>query len=279
MKGIGGNVTAIIQTSATTTTEIGEQVQAWMDAATLNGWLDLSGGDSKYTVYNAKVQESTHVFVADYQALPADITTENSRLICNGKRYDVLLIDNPMEMQNGSQLEIYLKFTGGDNDMSVRFEDYSIRVTDALDGAAERFLREAAFEVEAQTKRTTPTKKTQLKGSWASDVNTDAKVAQIGSPLEESFWNEFGTGSYAIHGDGRKGWWVYIEGQSRGAKNSKVYNSQQEAEEAAEFLRKVKGLPAVVSNGEPPQRTLENAFAAKKNAIIRMAENILKGMG
>lgn len=110
--------------------------------------------------------------------------------------------------------------------MSVRFEDYSIRVTDALDGAAERFLREAAFEVEAQTKRTTPTKKTQLKGSWASDVNTDAKVAQIGSPLEESFWNEFGTGSYAIHGDGRKGWWVYIEGQSRGAKNSKVYNSQ-----------------------------------------------------
>lgn len=163
--------------------------------------------------------------------------------------------------------------------MSVRFEDYSIRVTDALDGAAERFLREAAFEVEAQTKRTTPTKKTQLKGSWASDVNMDAKVAQIGSHLEESFWNEFGTGSYAMHGDGRKGWWVYIEGQSRGARNSKVYNSQQEAEEAAEFLRKVKGLPAVVSNGEPPQRTLENAFAAKKNAIIRMAEDILKGMG
>lgn len=113
MKGIGGNVTAIIQTSATTTNEIGEQVQAWMDAATLNGWLDLSGGDSKYTVYNAKAQESTHVFVADYQALPADITAENSRLIFNGKRYDVLLIDNPMEMQSGSQLEIYLKFTGG----------------------------------------------------------------------------------------------------------------------------------------------------------------------
>ena len=113
MKGIGGNVTAIIQTSATTTNEIGEQVQAWTDTATLRGWLDLSGGDSKYSVYNAKVQESTHVFVADYQALPADLTAENSRLVCRGKRYDVLLIDNPMEMQGGSQLEIYLKFTGG----------------------------------------------------------------------------------------------------------------------------------------------------------------------
>ena len=113
MKGIGGNVTAIIKTSTTTTNEIGEQVQTWTDAATLRGWLDLSGGDSKYTVYNAKVQESTHIFVADYVPLPEGVTAETSRLICNGKRYDVLLIDNPMEMQNGSQLEIYLKFTGG----------------------------------------------------------------------------------------------------------------------------------------------------------------------
>lgn len=115
MKGIGGNVTVIIQTSATTTNEIGEQVQQWTDTATLRGWLDLSGGDSKYSVYNAKVQESTHVFVADYQALPADLTAENSRLVCRGKHYDVLLIDNPMEMGSGSQLEIYLKYAGGDS--------------------------------------------------------------------------------------------------------------------------------------------------------------------
>lgn len=113
MKGIGGNVTAIIQTSETAANEIGEQVQHWTDAATLSGWLDLSGGDSKYSVYNAKVQDSTHVFVADYTKLPAELAAENGRLVCRGKCYDVLLIDNPMEMQSGSQLEIYLKFTGG----------------------------------------------------------------------------------------------------------------------------------------------------------------------
>lgn len=163
--------------------------------------------------------------------------------------------------------------------MPVEFRDYSMKVSAQMKDAAKRFLIEAAHEVTSQTIRTTPTKKTQLRDSWSNSVDESAMTAQIGSPLEESFWNEFGTGSHAIHGDGRKGWWVYIEGQSRGARNSKVYNSQQEAEEAAEFLRKVKGLPAVVSNGEPPQRTLENAFAAKKNAIIRMAEDILKGMG
>ena len=73
----------------------------------------MSGGDSKYTTYNAKIQESTHVFVADYVALDSRIKAENSRLIVNGNIYDVMLIDDPMELHQ--QLEIYLKYTGGQN--------------------------------------------------------------------------------------------------------------------------------------------------------------------
>lgn len=113
MRGIGGNITAVIQTRTSTQNTIGEQVQSWTDAQSIRGWLDLSGGDSKYTSYSAKIQESTHVFVADYVALAAGITAENSRMVIGGKRYDILLIDNPMEMGSGSQLEIYLKYTGG----------------------------------------------------------------------------------------------------------------------------------------------------------------------
>lgn len=113
MKGIGGNITAVIQTATTTQNAIGEQVKSWADAQTLKGWLDFQSGDSRYTTYNAKIQESTHVFVADYVALADGIQAENSRMTINGKVYDILLIDNPMEMQTGSQLEIYLKYTGG----------------------------------------------------------------------------------------------------------------------------------------------------------------------
>ena len=113
MKGMGGNITAVIQTATTTKNAIGEQVKSWANAQTLKGWLDLSSGDSKYTTYNAKIQESTHVFIADYVPLAAAIQAENSRMTINGKIYDVLLIDNPMEMGSGSQLEIYLKYTGG----------------------------------------------------------------------------------------------------------------------------------------------------------------------
>lgn len=113
MKGIGGNITAVIQTTETARNAIGEQVRTWTDARTLRGWLDLQSGESKYTAYGAKLQESTHVFVADHVPLAADITAENSRMVIGGKVYDILLIDNPMEMGSRSQLEIYLKYTGG----------------------------------------------------------------------------------------------------------------------------------------------------------------------
>ena len=113
MKGIGGNITAKIQVFTQAKNEIGEQVKTWVDAQTIKGWLDLQAGDSKYQTYQAKIQESTHVFIADYVALDSRITSENSRMVVNGQAYDIMLIDNPMEMGSGSQLEIFLKFTGG----------------------------------------------------------------------------------------------------------------------------------------------------------------------
>ena len=108
---IGGNTEALIQVRTTTTNSIGEQVPAWTDVQSVKGWLDYQSGDSKYNVYSAKIQESTHLFLCDYVPLDASISAENSRLIVNGERYDVLLIDDPMGLHK--QLEIYLKFTGG----------------------------------------------------------------------------------------------------------------------------------------------------------------------
>lgn len=109
---IGGNISAVLQTrSVGEKNEIGEAVEKWIDTEILTGWLDLSGGDSKYTVYNAKVQESTHIFICDYKTVKAN--AEDSRFIINNKIYDILLIDNPMELNQ--QLEIYLRFTGGQN--------------------------------------------------------------------------------------------------------------------------------------------------------------------
>lgn len=108
---IGGNKTGQIQLRSSKKNIIGEYEAIWEDVQAIIGWLDLSSGDSKYTSYNAKIQESTHVFVADYKPLDSRIKAENSRMVVDGKIYDVMLIDDPMEMHQ--QLEIYLKYTGG----------------------------------------------------------------------------------------------------------------------------------------------------------------------
>lgn len=108
---IGGNIIGTFQISTANKNEISEAVKSWEDIQTIKGWLDWQGGDSKYTTYNAKVQESTHVFIADYVQLDNRIKAETSRMVIGGKVYDVLLIDDPMELHE--QLEISLKFTGG----------------------------------------------------------------------------------------------------------------------------------------------------------------------
>lgn len=117
---IGGNTTAILQVSTTTKNAIGERTSTWHNVWEHKGFLDFQSGDSKHTSFNAKIQESTHVFVCDYKPIPdtfevdgqiVQVSAENSRMVANSKRYDVLLIDNPMELNQ--QLEIYLKFTGG----------------------------------------------------------------------------------------------------------------------------------------------------------------------
>lgn len=109
--GIGGNMSAVIQARENAgKSAIGTCEQVWIDKITLRGWLDLSNGDSKYTNFNAKVQESTHIFLCDYQPLP-DVESENARMVIQGQIYDILLIDDPMNMNE--HLEIYLRFVGG----------------------------------------------------------------------------------------------------------------------------------------------------------------------
>ena len=105
---LGGNIEAMLQQkSGFETNGIGEKIQAWSDVQSLWGWLDLSNGDSKYT-YDAKLQESTHIFITGYTSI--DRKPNDKRLVVNGVVYEVLLIDDPMELHQ--HLEISLKFVG-----------------------------------------------------------------------------------------------------------------------------------------------------------------------
>lgn len=108
---IGGNICGTIQIMQATENDIGEPVTSWIDVQTVKGWLDMISGSVSYATHKAWLEESTHVFVMDYVELDGRIENENSRMMINGKVYDITFIDNPMELNQ--QLEIYLKYLGG----------------------------------------------------------------------------------------------------------------------------------------------------------------------
>lgn len=111
---IGGNITGIIQTfTGSVKNAIGEVETTWADAFSHIGWLDYQSGGSNYTNYKAKIEETTHVFLCDYHAGIYALADQNTRMILKGVVYDVLLIDNPDEMNQ--QLEIYLRKVGAAN--------------------------------------------------------------------------------------------------------------------------------------------------------------------
>lgn len=110
MANIGGNITGVIQTQTTTKNAIGESVKAWEDAFSTIGWLGMQGGESRYNTFNAKIEESTHVFLCDYRSDIYALANQDCRMIIKGIVYDVTHIDNPDEMDE--QLEIYLKRVG-----------------------------------------------------------------------------------------------------------------------------------------------------------------------
>lgn len=166
--------------------------------------------------------------------------------------------------------------------MSVEFHDFSIKVTEAMEAALIAGLHEAAGELEARTVRNSRQGHTygdiQATALWKHQVNESAMEAQVGSQHEAGYWEEFGTGELAKHGDGRKGWWVYVEGQDSGS-GGKSYATKEEAEEAATFLRRVAKLDAYATNGIEPNEPLRRAFASARPVVQAIFEDKLKGLG
>lgn len=135
--------------------------------------------------------------------------------------------------------------------MSVEFKDFSIQVKAALKDIAPKVLEEVAGEVESQVKRNTAVDTGQTKNSWTHRVQSsgDQHTATIGSPLQNAVWEEFGTGEYALNGDGRKGGWFYVDEKGKGH----------------------------FTHGKHPRRPLFKAYTTLKNKIIKRIQDAFKG--
>lgn len=112
---IGGNVTCTLEKFVKIgENEIGQAIKEWRTYATLFGWLDYreAGETTEIARFKSKLERSTHVFICDYVNISDDV--RGVRFIDHrGRDYEVLIIDNPMELNR--QIEIYLRYVGDEN--------------------------------------------------------------------------------------------------------------------------------------------------------------------
>lgn len=134
----------------------------------------------------------------------------------------------------------------------IKFIDHTEEVKGILAELAYKTMEEVAGELESQVKRNTRVDTGQTKNSWshrvAGSMMAGEYKAEIGSPMENAIWEEFGTGEYALNGDGRKGGWFY-----------------EDEEGVGHF-----------THGKKPSRAFHRAYTSLKNKLIRHMQNAFK---
>lgn len=97
----------------------------------------------------------------------------------------------------------------------IVFESNLEKVTNKIELEIYKALEEASGAVEKQVKQNQRVDTGQTKGSWRHYVSAKERAAYIGSNYENAIWEEFGTGIYALNGNGRKTPWIYTPDDGR----------------------------------------------------------------
>lgn len=109
---IGGNKKALLQQkNGYSMNAIGEREYSWETIHELMGFLDMQGQSTNRSNYKTQLEEASHIFICDYYPIEREI--EDKRLVIDNKAYELVYIDNPMELNQ--HLELYLKYVGGQN--------------------------------------------------------------------------------------------------------------------------------------------------------------------
>lgn len=135
--------------------------------------------------------------------------------------------------------------------MAVIFKDFSDDVIRKINELGVGWLEEASGEVEAQTKRNTKVDTGKTKNSWEHKVYDHKLEAEVGSRYQNALWEEFGTGIYALNGDGRKDVpWFYKDAEGKGH----------------------------MTSGKKPRRAFFNAYNSLKNKLIKSCQERFKNI-
>lgn len=149
--------------------------------------------------------------------------------------------------------------------MPLEFEDNRVKIKEAIDDSIIAFLHDAGGELVSKIGRNSRKDQGQTRGSYKYQINESKGECQIGSNIENAIWEEFGTGEYALHGDGRKGGWYIPEEKLSSKAKSK--------------MKKVVGKNGKIyyfTKGKTPNRPMQRAFDSLKYKLIKRFGEILR---
>ena len=157
----------------------------------------------------------------------------------------------------------------------IKFEDYSVHVKNKIADVVKAWLIETSHEICSQAQRNSkPVDTGQLKASWVEQISTAGGeyTAKVGSPLENAIWEEFGTGHYALEGNGRKTpWYVPVDGYT--GRRKPTYFGK------VVVVTFKDGKKFYKTNGKKPKRALYKAFKTVEPKAQRNLEKKLKELG
>ena len=151
------------------------------------------------------------------------------------------------------------------DEMKVRFESDLPEVEGAIRKAVLQWLEESAGELQSDIVRLSRRKTSQTAASYGHVVDRSRLEAFVGSNLENAIWEEFGTGEYALNGDGRKGGWVYKNPNA-------TYNKDGSLRKNSKYSGWVFTL------GKTPNRPIFRAFSQGQTKIQRGLERKLRAL-
>lgn len=160
--------------------------------------------------------------------------------------------------------------------MKVKFEDYSANVNSRMESLARNVLEEAAGELESQIKDNTKVGKVnggKTRREWQHIIRNTGNVisAEIGNPNETAIWLEYGTGEYALEGNGRSGGWYVLIGEGEGQIPEAVVNAY-----GFKIHHGKDGKRYIHTFGMRPQRPAHKAYQKLKNKLIGYMQSQFK---
>lgn len=145
-----------------------------------------------------------------------------------------------------------------------------------------KLLQQSGLLVEARAKEYLVSRGRVKTGRLVNSIKTSEpqdNSIKVYTPVPYATYVEFGTGAYAMNGDGRPGYWVYVDEECNAPK-SQVRNiyTYEEALKVYNMLAQKYGYAHVhVTNGQRPTRFFRDALEDSKEEIYQLFGEEYKG--